>query len=200
MQKVLNHVSDRSSHLTGKRRKNFQRLVRGGYSSTLSYDVIHGVFLFCLHLLKWKRKWPGWILWPQIKVECYFTFCILIRSQDWTFGLRLQFGTVLSVKDKMTQCAIVSITELSLMFNKAVSQTLPRYTYTAPWWATVSNPCGALCLSALPIPHLISYSLKTVVKRNCVQSSYTYTYNTMLWWQMYPGPLCANGVIYKTLQ
>ena len=29
--------------------------------------------------------------------------------------------------------------------------------------------------------HLIFYSLKTVVKRNCVQSSYTYAYNKMLW-------------------
>ena len=31
--------------------------------------------------------------------------------------------------------------------------------------------------------HLIFYSLKTVVQRNCVglQSSYTYTYNKMLW-------------------
>jgi len=40
------------------------------------------------------------------------------------------------------------------------------------------------------MPHLIScrlifYSLKTVVKRNCVQSSYTYRYNKMLWRQMY---------------
>jgi len=31
----------------------------------------------------------------------------------------------------------------------------------------------------------IFYSLKTVVKRNCLQSSYTYRYNQMLWWQMY---------------
>ena len=29
--------------------------------------------------------------------------------------------------------------------------------------------------------HLIFYSLKTVVKRNCVQSSYAYRYNKMLW-------------------
>jgi len=28
--------------------------------------------------------------------------------------------------------------------------------------------------------HLIFYSLKTVVKRNCIQSSYTYTYSKML--------------------
>ena len=28
--------------------------------------------------------------------------------------------------------------------------------------------------------HLIFYSLKTLVKRNCVQSSYTYRYNKML--------------------
>ena len=32
--------------------------------------------------------------------------------------------------------------------------------------------------------HLIFYSAKTVIKRNCVQSSYTYTYNKMLWRQM----------------
>jgi len=33
--------------------------------------------------------------------------------------------------------------------------------------------------------HPIFYSLKTAVKRNCVQSSYTYRYKKMLWWQMY---------------
>jgi len=33
--------------------------------------------------------------------------------------------------------------------------------------------------------HLIFYSSKTIVKCNCVQSSYTDTYNEMLRWQMY---------------
>jgi len=58
--KVLNHVSDWSSHLTGKRREkvlNFQRSVRGRYCTALSYDVIHAAYLFCLHLRKWK--WFG---------------------------------------------------------------------------------------------------------------------------------------------
>ena len=32
-------------------------------------------------------------------------------------------------------------------------------------------------LSCEQVSHLIFYSLKTVVKRNCVQSSYTYKYN-----------------------
>jgi len=41
IQDVLNHVSDRSSHVTGKRRKKFKRSVRGGYYTALSYDVIH---------------------------------------------------------------------------------------------------------------------------------------------------------------
>ena len=38
MLNILNHVSDRSSHLTGKPRKNFQRSVRGGYYTAISYD------------------------------------------------------------------------------------------------------------------------------------------------------------------
>jgi len=32
--------------------------------------------------------------------------------------------------------------------------------------------------------YLIFYSLKTVVRRNCAQSSYTYRYNKMLWRQI----------------
>jgi len=49
MQNVLNHVSDKSSHLNGKRRKktilNFPSLIRGSYFTTLSYDVVHDVFV-----------------------------------------------------------------------------------------------------------------------------------------------------------
>ena len=53
MQNVLNRVSDRSPHLTvnsqsGRCRKQvkiFQRSVRGGYYTALSYDVIHDVFV-----------------------------------------------------------------------------------------------------------------------------------------------------------
>jgi len=48
MQNVLNHVSDQSSHLTGKRRKNLkeiQRSVGGSYYTALGYDVIHDVFV-----------------------------------------------------------------------------------------------------------------------------------------------------------
>jgi len=49
MQKVLNHVEDRSPHLSGKRRKiikNFQRRsARGGYYTALKYDVIRDVFV-----------------------------------------------------------------------------------------------------------------------------------------------------------
>ena len=44
----VNNVSDQSSQPTGKRRnffKKFPRSVRGGYYTTLSYDVIHGVFV-----------------------------------------------------------------------------------------------------------------------------------------------------------
>jgi len=60
MQSVLNHVSYRSSHPTGKRRKKdkkfYQRLVDGGYYTALSY-IIHDVFvLFTFHLLKRKLK------------------------------------------------------------------------------------------------------------------------------------------------
>ena len=46
MQNVLNHVSDRSSHLTNKRRKfflNFQHSISGSYYTTLGYDVIRGI-------------------------------------------------------------------------------------------------------------------------------------------------------------
>jgi len=43
MQIVLNHVSDRLSHLTGKHRKIFFH--HGSYYTTLSYDVIHDVFV-----------------------------------------------------------------------------------------------------------------------------------------------------------
>ena len=48
MENVLYHVSERSSHLTSRRRKkigNFYRLVRVSYYTTLGYDVIHGVFV-----------------------------------------------------------------------------------------------------------------------------------------------------------
>ena len=45
MQNVLNHVSDRSSHLTGKCRKKIQRSVSGGYYTTLSYNVIYDVLV-----------------------------------------------------------------------------------------------------------------------------------------------------------
>jgi len=48
MQNVLNHVSDRSSHLSGKRRKKikiFQRSVCGSYYTALSFDVIHDIFV-----------------------------------------------------------------------------------------------------------------------------------------------------------
>jgi len=50
MQNVLNHISDQSSHLSGKRRKNFQHLVHDGYYTALSDDAIHDVII-CLHLL-----------------------------------------------------------------------------------------------------------------------------------------------------
>ena len=45
MQNILNHVSDRLSHLTGKCKKNekFQHPVRGGYYTALIYDVIHDI-------------------------------------------------------------------------------------------------------------------------------------------------------------
>jgi len=50
MQNVLNHISDRSPHLTCKLRKknsNFQRSVRGGYYTAVSCDVIYdAVVLF----------------------------------------------------------------------------------------------------------------------------------------------------------
>ena len=49
MQNVLNHFTDRSSPLTGRRRKiffiYFQRSVRGCYYAALSYDVIYDVFV-----------------------------------------------------------------------------------------------------------------------------------------------------------
>ena len=48
MQNVINRVSDRSSRLTGKRRKkikNFQRSVRGSYYTALSQNIIHDIFL-----------------------------------------------------------------------------------------------------------------------------------------------------------
>ena len=55
MQKVLNHLSDLMSYLTGKRRKNFsfKHSFRGGYYISPSYDVIHDAFV-CLHLRKLK--------------------------------------------------------------------------------------------------------------------------------------------------
>ena len=46
MQNVLNHVSDRSSHLIGKHgNTNFQCSVRGGYYIAVSYNVIRDVFV-----------------------------------------------------------------------------------------------------------------------------------------------------------
>ena len=48
MQNVLNHVSYLSSHLTGKctkKLKIYQRSIGGGYYTTLSYIVIHDVFV-----------------------------------------------------------------------------------------------------------------------------------------------------------
>ena len=76
MQSVLNHVSDRLSHLTGKRRKiiNFQRSVRGGYYTALSYDVIYDVFVLFTF-----ASWTD-LVW-------YFglMFCILTRSQTDIF-------------------------------------------------------------------------------------------------------------------
>jgi len=83
MQNVLTHVSDRSSHLTGKRSKkqpkNFQRSVRGSYYTAISYDVIHDV-ICVLHLLKRKSS--------------VILFDTLVSEQ--TFGLRLKFETSLS--------------------------------------------------------------------------------------------------------
>ena len=76
MQSVLNHVSDRLSHLTGKQRKimNFQRSVRGGYYTALSYDVIYDVFVLFTF-----ASWTD-LVW-------YFglMFCILTRSQTDIF-------------------------------------------------------------------------------------------------------------------
>jgi len=46
MQNVLNHVSDRSSHLTGNHgNTDFQCSVRGGYYTAVSYNVIHDLFV-----------------------------------------------------------------------------------------------------------------------------------------------------------
>ena len=53
MQNVLNHISDQSFHLTGKCRKqikNFQCSVRDSYYTTLSYGVIHDVFVLFTYL------------------------------------------------------------------------------------------------------------------------------------------------------
>jgi len=76
MQSVLNHVSDQLSHLTGKCRKiiNFQRSVRGGYYTALSYDVIYDVFVLFTF-----ASWTD-LVW-------YFglMFCILTRSQTDIF-------------------------------------------------------------------------------------------------------------------
>jgi len=48
MQNILNHVSGRSSHLTGKCRKKikiFRHLGRGGYFAAVSYGIVHDVFV-----------------------------------------------------------------------------------------------------------------------------------------------------------
>ena len=50
-------------------------------------------YLFCLHLLKWKWKWFGLILWSQIKVQRYFMFCVLIRSQAECLVSNVKFET-----------------------------------------------------------------------------------------------------------
>jgi len=94
MQNVLTHVSDRSSHLTGKRSKkqpkNFQRSVRGSYYTAISYDVIHDVFVFYICLSE-SRVWFCSILWSQSK---------LLASD---YSLRL-----VSAKDKVTQWTFIS--------------------------------------------------------------------------------------------
>ena len=200
MQKVLNHVSDRSSRLTGKRRKNFQRSVRGGYSSTLSYDVIHGVFLFCLHLLKWKRKWSGWILWSQIKVECYFTFCILIRSQTelsvWDYSLRL--CSRWKIKWHSVQLsASLTITNVQ---QGSQSDSAPVY---------IHCPLVSHCVKSMrrPVPFRTAYSSSHLLffKNSCQTQLRTkfihiyIQYNAMVTnvsWAI----MCKQGVIYKTLQ
>ena len=86
MQTDLNHVSDRSSHLTGKCRKKLKifsvRSVTVIYTA-LHYDVIRDVFV-CLHLLEQKLQWFCFILCSQTKkrLAVHFTICILLGSQQ----------------------------------------------------------------------------------------------------------------------
>jgi len=60
MQNGLNHVSDRSSHLTSKCRffLILQRSVCGSYYAALSSDVVHDIFvLFTLAYMKAEVIW-----------------------------------------------------------------------------------------------------------------------------------------------
>ena len=93
--------------------------------SVLSREYFPSSLVFTLHLLKRKLKWLGLILWSQIEVYRYFTFCILIRSQAkvWDFG-----------------------------FSDRWSDPWPLYSQRASHWPTVlvsqKNSCNCMNLLA----------------------------------------------------
>jgi len=96
---VLNHVRDRSSHLTGERRKNFKnyRSVRVGYYTTLRYDVIHDILvLFSLHLLNATVEVIWFDISSQAIVLHFFTF--------WIFLSRTKAWDLVSVENRVTVC------------------------------------------------------------------------------------------------
>jgi len=78
-----------------KKKQNFQRSVCGSYFTSISYDVIHDVFvLFTFAYAKAE------LIWFDILVsdQCLALIHVLhINSvSDQTFGLRLKFDTLVS--------------------------------------------------------------------------------------------------------
>jgi len=65
-------------------------------------------YLFCLYLLKRKLKWLRLILWFSIKLH----FLHIHKLSEQSFGLRLKFETLISAKDKVTQCSCLTLYRL----------------------------------------------------------------------------------------
>jgi len=106
MQNGLNHVSDRSSHLTSKCRffLILQRSVCGSYYAALSSDVIHDIFvLFTFASMKAEVIWFDTLVSDHQSLALFHVLHINWVSVQ-TFGLRQKFETLVSVKDSDPVC------------------------------------------------------------------------------------------------
>jgi len=103
----LNLVSDRLSHLTGRRRKkNYQHSVCGGCYTTLSYDVIYDVFVL-FTFAKIEVIWFDTLVSDQSLAILRILHINQVSGQ--TFGLRFKFEALVSVKDGDALCTVVSM-------------------------------------------------------------------------------------------